>query len=282
MAGTKEERLMLQYQNLLQRALEYGDRKVSRGYQTRSLFAEFLHFDLRDGFPLVTTKHVSFYNVKHELLWMLSGEVHLDYLHRHKVHIWDKWQKADGTIGPGYGYQWRHWPEGLPEELGQTYMAGEIDQVAAVIEALKTDPGSRRMVVSAWNVADLPQMALPPCHMLWVANVNHGAVNVHVTLRSSDLFVGLPYNIAQYALLTHLLAYVTDREAGEVAMTLVDAHLYEAHVEAAQEQLTRTPYPLPRLVIAPNTPRDIDSISGAQLTVAGYQSHPGIRVEVME
>ena len=234
---------MEQYLDLLRRTLDEGVRKEDRtGTGTLSVFGHQMRFDLRDGFPLVTTKKVHVPSVVGELLWFVRGDTNVAWLHEHGVTIWDEWADETGDLGPIYGYQWRSWP--APD-------GRHIDQLAAVIEGIRADPDSRRHVVSAWNVADLPRMALAPCHALFQFYVADGRLSCQLYQRSGDLFLGVPFNIASYALLTHMVAQVSGLEAGDFVHTLGDAHLYLNHLDQAREQLTREPRPLPELRLDP-------------------------------
>src|SRR5688500_14097047 len=234
---------MQQYLDLLERVLDEGAPKDDRtGTGTLSVFGHQMRFDLAAGFPLVTTKKLHTRSIIHELLWMLSGSTSAKDLQQHGVTIWDEWADEDGSLGPVYGHQWRSW--GAPDRQG-------IDQIARVVEGLRTDPDSRRHVVSAWNVADLPKMRLQPCHVLFQFYVGNGRLSCQLYQRSGDLFLGVPFNIASYALLTHLVAQVTGLQPGELVHTLGDAHIYLNHREQVLEQLARPPRPLPRLRLDP-------------------------------
>ncbi len=258
---------MRQYLDLLGRVLEEGARKDDRtGTGTLSLFGAQLRFPLADGFPLVTTKTVHVHSVVGELLWFVRGGSNVRWLQEHGITIWDEWADENGDLGPVYGRQWRSWP--APE--GRT-----IDQLGAVIEAIRRDPDSRRHVVSAWNVADLPAMALAPCHALFQFSVAEGRLSCQLYQRSADLFLGVPFNIASYALLTHMVAQVTDLEPGDFVHTLGDAHLYLNPVDQAREQLTREPRALPTLELDPAC-RTIDDFAFDSIAVVGYDPHPAI------
>ena len=262
---------MEQYLDLLRRTLAEGARKDDRtGTGTLSLFGPQMRFDLRAGFPLVTTKKVHVPSVVAELLWFLRGDSNVEWLHEHGVTIWDEWADADGDLGPIYGVQWRSWP--APD-------GRRIDQLAAVVEQLRDDPDSRRHVVSAWNVADLPRMALAPCHALFQFYVAEGRLSCQLYQRSADLFLGVPFNIASYALLTHMVAQVTALEVGDFVHTLGDAHLYLNHLDQAREQLTRDPRPLPRLSLDPAC-TSIDAFEVDSIHVVGYDPHPAIRAPI--
>ena len=262
---------MEQYLDLLRRALDEGARKDDRtGTGTLSVFGHQMRFDLAAGFPLVTTKKVHVRSVVGELLWFIRGDTNVRWLQERGITIWDEWADEEGDLGPIYGHQWRAWPgpDGRP-----------IDQLAAVIDGIRDDPGSRRLVVSAWNPADIPRMALAPCHALFQFYVADGRLSCQLYQRSGDLFLGVPFNIASYALLTHMVAQVTGLEAGDFVHTLGDAHLYLNHLEQAREQLTREPRPLPRLELDPGC-RDIDAFDLDSVQVVGYDPHPAGRAPI--
>ena len=262
---------MEQYLDLLRRTLDEGVRKEDRtGTGTVSVFGHQMRFDLRDGFPLVTTKKVHVPSVVAELLWFVRGDSNVEWLHEHGVTIWDEWADAGGDLGPIYGVQWRSWP--APD-------GRRIDQLASVIEQLREDPDSRRHVVSAWNVADLPRMALAPCHALFQFYVADRRLSCQLYQRSGDLFLGVPFNIASYALLTHMVAQVTGLEVGDFVHTLGDAHLYLNHLDQAREQLTREPRALPELRLDPAC-TSIDAFEPASVEVVGYDPHPAIRAPI--
>ena len=262
---------MQPYLDLLQRLLDDGVAKDDRtGTGTLSLFGHQMRFDLSEGFPLVTTKKVHTRSVFGELLWFLRGDTNVTWLHDRGITIWDEWADADGDLGPIYGHQWRSWP---------TPDGRHVDQVAQVIEQIRTDPDSRRHVISAWNVADVPDMALPPCHTLIQFYVARGRLSCQLYQRSGDVFLGVPFNIASYALLTHMVAQVTGLEVGDFVHTLGDAHLYSNHVEQARLQLTREPRPLPRLRLDPSV-RTIDGFDLEHITLEGYDPHPAIKAPV--
>jgi thymidylate synthase len=262
---------MRQYLDLLERVLTRGVRKSDRtGTGTLSVFGHQMRFDLADGFPLTTTKKLHLKSVIHELLWFLAGDTNTRYLNENGVRIWNEWADADGDLGPVYGRQWRSWaaPDGRA-----------IDQVSDVIAAIRSNPDSRRLMVSAWNPADVDRMALPPCHCLFQFYVAGGRLSCQLYQRSGDVFLGVPFNIASYALLTMMVAQVTDLEPGEFIHTFGDAHLYVNHVEQAREQLSRAPRPLPTMRID----RDVHSLFDfvyEDFELLGYDPHPHIKAEV--
>ena len=262
---------MQQYLDLLRHVLEHGTLKGDRtGTGTRSVFGWQMRFDLARGFPLVTTKKLHLKSIVHELIWFLRGETNTRYLRENGVTIWDEWADADGELGPVYGHQWRSWS--APD--GRT-----IDQIAWVLEEIRRNPDSRRLLVSAWNVADLPRMALQPCHALFQFYVADGRLSCQLYQRSGDIFLGVPFNIASYALLTHMVAQVTGLAPGDFVHTLGDAHLYSNHVDQAREQLARSPRPLPRLVLDPSV-RSLFDFRYEDVAVEGYAPHPAIRAPV--
>lgn len=258
------------YEDLLRRVLTEGSPKGDRtGTGTRSLFGAQLRYDLSKGFPLVSTKRVHFKSVAYELLWFLRGEGNATWLQEHGVRIWNEWADADGDLGPVYGVQWRSWP---------TPSGEHVDQIAQVIDQIKTNPDSRRLIVSAWNVADVPDMALAPCHAFFQFFVNDGKLSCQLYQRSADMFLGVPFNIASYALLTHMIAAQTGLEVGDFVWTGGDCHIYDNHVEQVEEQLSRTAYPMPTLKLAPRD--SIDDYEYEDFTVVGYEHHPAIKAAV--
>ena len=262
---------MRQYLDLLQHILDRGVRKDDRtGTGTLSTFGYQMRFDLRQGFPLLTTKRLHVKSIIYELLWFLQGDTNVRYLQEHGVRIWDEWADADGELGPVYGAQWRSW-RGAD---GQT-----IDQISDVVAQIKRNPNSRRLIVSAWNVGEIAHMALPPCHALFQFYVADGALSCQLYQRSADVFLGVPFNIASYALLTMMMAQVCDLQPGEFVHTLGDAHLYLNHLEQAQLQLTRTSRPLPQMVINPAR-RSLFDFQYADFGLQGYDPHPSIRAEI--
>ncbi|KQP56530.1 thymidylate synthase [Agreia sp. Leaf283] len=263
--------LQTPYEDLLRHTLETGAAKSDRtGTGTTSVFGAQLRFDLSEGFPLITTKRVHFKSIAYELLWFLRGESNVGWLREHGVTIWDEWADADGELGPVYGVQWRSWP---------TPSGGHIDQIAQVIETLKTDPDSRRIIVSAWNVAEIPEMALAPCHALFQFYVADGKLSCQLYQRSADLFLGVPFNIASYALLTHMVAQQAGLEVGDFVWTGGDCHIYDNHVEQVTEQLTREPYALPTLRIT-RTPDSIFDYRYDDFEIVDYVHHPAIKAPV--
>ncbi|MDH2456232.1 thymidylate synthase [Corynebacterium bovis] len=258
------------YEDLLAEILAHGTRKDDRtGTGTTSLFARQMRFDLSAGFPLVTTKKVHLKSVIGELLWFLRGDSNVRFLHDHGISIWDEWADAEGDLGPVYGVQWRSWP---------TPDGRHIDQIARAVETLRTNPDSRRTIVSAWNVAELDAMALPPCHLLFQLYVADGTLSCQLYQRSADMFLGVPFNIASYALLTHMFAQQAGLEVGEFVWTGGDCHIYDNHVEQVKLQLSREARPLPRLRLRPAP--DMFSYGFDDISVEGYDPHPAIRGEV--
>ncbi len=262
---------MQQYLDLLRHVLEHGQRKDDRtGIGTLSVFGHQMRFDLTQGFPLLTTKKVHTRSVIHELLWFLKGDTNIQYLKDHQVTIWDEWANEKGELGPVYGHQWRSWPG--PD--GKTY-----DQISALIERIKTDPNSRRLIVSAWNVADLEKMALPPCHCLFQFYVCNGKLSCQLYQRSADIFLGVPFNIASYSLLTHMIAQVCDLSVGEFIHTLGDAHLYLNHTQQALTQIERGPRPLPTLKLNPAV-KSIFDFRFEDIEILNYDPHPAIKAPI--
>ena len=262
---------MQQYLDLMRRVRDDGVRKTDRtGTGTLSIFGHQMRFDLGQGFPLLTTKKLHLKSIIHELIWFLAGDTRLEYLHKHGVTIWDEWADERGDLGPVYGRQWRSWA--TPD--GRT-----IDQISEVVETLKTNPDSRRIIVSAWNPADIPDMALAPCHCLFQFYVAEGRLSCQLYQRSADVFLGVPFNIASYALLTMMMARVTGHEPGEFVHTFGDAHLYLNHLAQADEQLSRTPRPLPRMHINPAV-RSIFAFQYEDFGLTGYSPYPHIKAPV--
>lgn len=258
---------MKQYLDLLRRIIDEGTPKSDRtGTGTRSVFGHQMRFDLRDGFPLLTTKKLHLKSIIYELLWFLRGDTNIAYLNEHGVRIWNEWADADGDLGHIYGYQWRSWP--APDG---TF----IDQINQVVNDIRTNPDSRRLIVSAWNVADIPNMKLPPCHAMFQFYVADGRLSLQLYQRSADCFLGVPFNIASYALLLMMVAQVTGLEPGEFIHTLGDAHIYNNHLEQVKLQLTRDTRPLPRMTLNPDV-RDIFSFKYEDFTLSDYNPHPHI------
>lgn len=262
---------MKQYLDLLEHILEHGVENHDRtGTGTRSVFGYQMRFDLSEGFPLLTTKKLHLKSIIHELLWFLRGDTNVRYLQENGVRIWNEWADADGDLGHIYGYQWRSWPD---------YKGGSIDQIAEAQHTIRTNPDSRRIMVSAWNVADIPNMNLPPCHALFQFYVADGKLSLQLYQRSADCFLGVPFNIASYALLLQMMAQATGLRPGEFVHTLGDAHLYLNHLDQARLQLTREPRQLPRMVINPEV-KDIFGFSYDDFSLEGYDPHPHIKAEV--
>ena len=262
---------MKQYLDLLRHVLEHGARKADRtGTGTRSVFGWQMRFDLAAGFPLLTTKKLHLRSIVHELLWFLRGETNVASLRENQVSIWDEWADENGELGPVYGKQWRRWSgaDGV-----------EVDQIHRVVEEIRRNPDSRRLIVSAWNVADLPKMALMPCHTLFQFYVANGKLSCQLYQRSGDIFLGVPFNIASYALLTHMVAQVCGLGVGDFVHTLGDAHLYDNHVEQAREQLVRAPRALPTLWLNQDV-RDLFAFRYEDIAIEGYDPHPAIKAPV--
>jgi thymidylate synthase len=268
---TSPDTPMQAYLQLMQHVLDHGTDKSDRtGTGTRSVFGWQMRFDLSQGFPLLTTKKLHFKSIAYELLWFLRGETNVRWLQQRGVSIWNEWADADGELGPVYGRQWRRWlaPDGR-----------EIDQIAELIEGLRRDPDSRRHLVTAWNPADVPQMKLPPCHALFQFHVADGRLSCQLYQRSADIFLGVPFNVASYALLTHLIAQVCGYRPGEFVHTLGDAHLYSNHLDQARLQCARMPRPLPTLRVNPDV-REIDAFRYEDFSIEGYEPHPHIAAAV--
>ncbi len=259
---------MKQYLDLLQHVLDYGTVKHDRtGTGTKSIFGYQLRCDLSKGFPLLTTKKVHLKSIIYELLWFLKGDTNVRYLQEHGVRIWNEWADENGDLGPVYGSQWRSWPD---------YDGGHIDQISQVIDQIKNTPDSRRIIVSAWNVADVPTMKLPPCHTLFQFYVADGKLSLQLYQRSADLFLGVPFNIASYALLCMMVAHVTGLEPGEFVHTFGDAHIYLNHMDQVHEQLSREPRPLPRMILNPEV-KSIFDYQYEDFTLEGYDPWPLIK-----
>jgi thymidylate synthase len=262
---------MRQYHELMRHVLEHGTAKQDRtGTGTRSVFGWQMRFALDEGFPLVTTKKLHLRSIIHELLWFLQGSTNVAYLKEHKVSIWDEWADEHGELGPVYGRQWRSWP---------TPNGAAIDQISEVMQQLRSNPDSRRLIVSAWNVADIPKMALAPCHALFQFYVANGKLSCQLYQRSADIFLGVPFNIASYALLTHMVAQQCNLDLGDFVWTGGDCHLYSNHLDQAALQLSREPFPLPKLKIT-RKPEDLFSYRYEDFVIEGYQAHPHISAPV--
>jgi thymidylate synthase len=262
---------MRQYLDLLQHVLDYGVEKGDRtGTGTKSVFGYQMRFPLQDGFPLLTTKKLHTRSIFYELLWFLKGDTNIKYLHDNKVSIWDEWADEKGELGPIYGKQWRRW---------ETKDGRVIDQISNVINEIKNNPNSRRLLVSAWNVGEVDEMALPPCHIVFQFYVANGKLSCQLYQRSADIFLGVPFNIASYALLTAMIAQVTGLQVGDFVHTLGDAHLYLNHIDQAKLQLTREPYKLPTLQLNPQI-KDIFDFTYDDIKIENYQCHPHIKADV--
>jgi thymidylate synthase len=262
---------MKQYLELLNRILNEGTRKSDRtGTGTLSVFGHQMRFDMAEGFPLLTTKKLHLKSIIYELLWFLRGDTNVKYLHDHGVRIWDEWADENGELGPIYGHEWRSWPD---------YQGGTIDQIANVVDQIRRTPDSRRMIVSAWNVAEVDSMALPPCHTMFQFYVAEGRLSLQLYQRSADTFLGVPFNIASYALLLQMMAQVTGLQPGEFIHTTGDTHLYLNHLDQARLQLTRTPRKLPRMVINPDV-KSIFDFTYEDFRLEGYDPWPHIKAEV--
>ncbi|OHE60081.1 MAG: thymidylate synthase [Thiobacillus sp. GWE1_62_9] len=262
---------MKPYLDLMRHVLEHGTRKDDRtGTGTLSVFGWQMRYNLAEGFPLVTTKKCHLRSIIHELLWFLQGDTNIKYLKENGVSIWDEWADENGNLGPVYGHQWRSWPK--PD-------GGTIDQISEVVKTLKSNPDSRRIIVSAWNVADLDKMALAPCHAFFQFYVADGRLSCQLYQRSADIFLGVPFNIASYALLTLMMAQVTGLKPGDFVHTLGDAHLYLNHLDQAREQLSRAPRPLPTMTLNPDV-KDIFAFRFEDFTLSGYDPHPAIKAPV--
>ncbi len=262
---------MQQYLDLVKKILEEGVSKDDRtGTGTLSIFGYQMRFDLQKGFPLLTTKKLYTRAIFHELLWFLKGDTNIKYLHDNNVTIWDEWADENGDLGPVYGYQWRHWP---------TYDGGEVDQISQLVEQIKTNPDSRRLILSSWNAAMVNDMALPPCHTLFQFYVANGKLSCQLYQRSADLFLGVPFNIASYALLTHMIAQVCGLQVGEFVHTFGDVHIYKNHIEQCKLQLTREPRELPTLRLNPGV-KDLFDFKYEDIEILNYNPHPHIKGDV--
>lgn len=262
---------MRAYLDLLEHVLRDGTDRMDRtGTGTRSVFGHQMRFDLADGFPLVTTKRLHLRSIVHELLWFLQGETNIRYLRENGVRIWDEWADENGDLGPVYGSQWRSWPDGR---------GGHIDQIRQVVDAIRMNPNSRRLIVSAWNPAQVDEMALPPCHCLFQFYVANGRLSCQLYQRSGDIFLGIPFNIASYALLLAMVAQVTGLQPGDFVHTIGDAHLYANHFEQARTQIAREPLPLPTLRLNPDV-RDLFAFRYEDIEIVGYEAHAHIKAAV--
>ena len=262
---------MKQYLDLMSHVRDNGCKKEDRtGTGTVSVFGHQMRFDLSDGFPMVTTKKCHLKSIVHELLWFLSGDTNIKYLQENGVRIWNEWADEDGNLGPVYGYQWRNWPSANGEH---------IDQISQIIDQIKNNPDSRRIIVSAWNVGEIENMALPPCHMMFQFYVADGKLSCQLYQRSADIFLGVPFNISSYALLTMMVAQVCDLAPGDFVHTLGDAHLYSNHMEQVDEQLSRQPFPLPVMKINPEV-KSIFDFKFDDFELVGYEAHPHIKAVV--
>lgn len=262
---------MRQYLDILAHILESGTNREDRtGVGTRSVFGYQTIIDLAQGFPVLTTKRLSLDAIIHDVLWMLSGSTNIKYLNDKGVHMWDPWADPSGDVGPVYGKQWRNWPNGTGDG---------IDQIAWIIAEIRSNPGSRRLIVSAWNVAELEAMSIPPCATLFQFNVTSGHLSCHLFLRSSDAFIGLPFNIAGFALLTAMVAYVCELAVGHLIISFGDLHLYKPHLSLAEEQLTREPFDSPKLHFGKES-RDIFNINREDIIVSDYNAHPDIKAQI--
>lgn len=258
---------MKQYQDLLKRILKEGVKREDRtGVGTLSIFGHQMHFNMEDGFPLLTTKKLHIKSIIYELLWFLKGDTNVKYLQEHGVKIWNEWADENGDLGPVYGHQWRSWPD---------YKGGSIDQIKNVLDLIKHSPSSRRMLVTAWNPAEVDEMALPPCHCLFQFYVAEGKLSLQLYQRSADTFLGVPFNIASYSLLLHMMAQVTGLEVGEFIHTTGDTHIYLNHLEQVKLQLTRTPRPLPKIIINPDV-KDLFSFHYDDFKIEDYNPYPHI------
>lgn len=258
---------MKQYQDLLKRILKEGVKREDRtGVGTLSIFGHQMHFNMEDGFPLLTTKKLHIKSIIYELLWFLKGDTNIKYLQEHGVKIWNEWADENGDLGPVYGHQWRSWPD---------YKGGSIDQIKNVLDLIKHSPSSRRMLVTAWNPAEVDEMALPPCHCLFQFYVAEGKLSLQLYQRSADTFLGVPFNIASYSLLLHMMAQVTGLEVGEFIHTTGDTHIYLNHLEQVKLQLTRTPRPLPKIIINPDV-KDLFSFHYDDFKIEDYNPYPHI------